>query len=213
MQRLKELITSNLTDHPELEEYNGVVLDFITIYQEKRPDMCIEGCKCLIEGVAKFVVVNLDKEYLLRGWGEKSVQQKFKECRIALRLKGYEDEFLERNNGLIAKLGEVRNERGDISHGQAYPKDSYSDVDFAKFIVAWTEGLCGFVLSQYLQARQRQKDLNSLDIYSEEQFKEFDDYLDGLYPEIAYVSYSKALKEQDELQYELMMDQFYKNYE
>ena len=108
-------------------------------------------------------------------------------------------------------MGEIRNERGDISHGQAYPKDSYSDSEFVRLIALWTEGLCYFLLSRYIAIQQKQKDDESVDVYNKEQFQEFNSYLDSFYPEIKFINYSKALKEQDPYQYELLMGDFYKN--
>lgn len=213
MKLLEELIQANLADYPEWAEYNDVVIDFIASHTQKRPDMCVEGCKSLIEGLSKLVYFNLsDGTQDLGNWKDLALEQKFKECRAALHLDGYEDEFLQRSGALVRSLGQVRNERGDVSHGQNYPKDSYSDIDFAIFITSWTEGLCYFLLSRYIAFRQIQKAKDSESLYSDEQFEEFDSYLDSLYSGIEYISYSKALREQDALQYELLMDEYYKKH-
>lgn len=208
MELLEGLISKNLENYPELGEYKDIVLDFIASYERKRPDMCVEGCKSLIEGVSKFVSFNLSDEQNLSKWNNLKVKEKFEHCIELLKLDGYEDEFIRSNTALVFKLGQIRNERGDISHGQAYPKNSYSDPDFAKFITLWTEGLCYFILERYILSKQSEEDGA---VYSNEQFEEFDYYLDNLYPDIKHVSYSKALKEQDALQYELLMDDYYKS--
>ncbi|HNR81047.1 MAG TPA: abortive infection family protein [Candidatus Pacearchaeota archaeon] len=212
MKLLAEFILNNLTNYPGWAEYNDVVLDFISSYKQKRPDMCVEGCKSLIEGIAKFLYLNLDidNQNLVK-WKDWTLSQKFKKAIEMLNIDDYEKEFLMRNNSLVQKLGEIRNERGDISHGQSYPKNTYSDEDFAKFIASWTEGLCYFLLSSYVYLKRKQQD-DELS-YTKEQFKEFDNYLDSLNPDIKYISYSKALREQDPLQYELLMDGFITNKE
>lgn len=211
MKLLEEFISNNLTKYPEWAEYNEVILDFVSSYKQKRPDMCIEGCKSLIEGISKFIYFNLDSDNKnLTEWKDCKLGQKFKKTIGILNLGDHEKEFLDKNNPLIQKLGEIRNERGDVSHGQAYPKDSYSDDDFARFISSWTEGLCYFLLSKYIFLKQQTEEDVS---YSNEQFEDFDNYLDGLYPDIKHISYSKALKEQDHLQYELLMDEFVNNKE
>ena len=208
MDSLKKLIVNNLSSYSELAEYNYVVLDFIKSYAQKRPDMCIEGCKSLVEGISKLIYFNLDVDNKsLSKWKTGSFKVKFQNAINSLKLDGYEVEFLKENEVLVFKLGQIRNDRGDIAHGQLYPKDSYSDNDFAKFIVLWTEGLCYFLLSKYLI--HKQKDMDSITSYSKEEFEEFDNHLDDLYPDIKYISYSKALKEQDSLQYELLMDDYY----
>ncbi|MFA7319582.1 MAG: abortive infection family protein [Parcubacteria group bacterium] len=208
MKLLEDFILNNLKDYPEWAEYNDVILDFISSHKQKRPDMCVEGCKSLIEGISKFIYFNLDiNNRNLAEWKDYNFAQKFKKAIGVLSLNGYENEFIERNNSLVHKLGEIRNERCDVSHGQAYPKDSYSDEDFAKFIVSWTEGLCYFLLSSYVSLKQKQREDEVS--YTREQFNEFDNYLDSLYPDIKYITYSKALKEQDALQYESLMDGYY----
>ena len=208
MESLKKLIINNLSGYPEWAEYNDVVLNFITSYAQKRPDMCIEGCKSLVEGISKFIYFNLDSDNKnLNNWKHLKFPEKFQNAINSLKLNGYEDEFLKENMPLALKLGQIRNDRGDIAHGQAYPKEYYSDSDFAKFIALWTEGLSYFLLSKYII--RKQKDTDSIISYSKEQFEEFDNYLDDLYSNIEYVSYSKALKEQDTLQYELLMDDYY----
>jgi hypothetical protein len=211
MNLLEELISNNLSDYPELTEYRDVVLEFISSHEKKRPDMCIEGCKALIEGLSKFICFDLsiDNNNLTK-WKDLKVAQKFKEAIEILKLENYEEEFTKLNGQLVFKLGEIRNERGEISHGQAYPKNSYSDENFAKFIGLWTEGLCYFLISKYISCKQTTEDEDT-DIYSTEQFEEFDCYLDSLYEDIEFISYSKALKEQDGPQYELLMDDYYKN--
>ena len=213
MKSLERLIVDNLISCPEWAEYNDVILDFIRSHTQKRPDMCIEGCKSLVEGISKLIYFNLDIDNQnVSEWKNLSLVSKLDRCIQALKLENHEREFIDKNKSLVHKLGEIRNDRGDISHGKLYPKDSYSDVNFAKFITLWTEGLCYFLLSMYIARKQREEEIG-ITIYTEKQFEEFDNYLDTLYPEID-ISYSKALKEQDSLKYELLMDDFIiNNYE
>jgi hypothetical protein len=208
MNVLEGLITKNISSHPELVEYRDIVIKFTEEHRIKRPDMCIEGCKSLIEGLSKFIYFQLKSEDINeKRWKDYSFSQKYNLVVDVLNLDSYEDEFARKNSPLIHKLGEIRNERGDISHGQSYPKDSYSNHDFVKFIILWTEGVCYFLLANYITIKQKEKE--TADIYSNEQFEEFNNYLDDLYPEVKLISYSKALKEQDPLQYELQMDDYY----
>lgn len=212
MNFLEELISKNLDHYPELAEYREVIIIFLEDHKTKRPDMCVEGCKSLIEGLSKFIYFHLNNNNINhKDWKDSKLAQKYKKTIGALKLDGYESEFIEMNSQLVHKLGEIRNERGDISHGQAYPKDSYSDPEFAKLMTLWTEGLCYFLLSKYIAIQQKQKDDESTDVYNNEQFEEFNNYLDSLYTEIKFINYSKALKEQDPYQYELLMDDYYKN--
>jgi len=205
MEFLTKLIKNNLSNYPEWAEYNDVVIDLISSYNHKRPDICIEGCKSLIEGVSKFIYLNLNKDNVnLNQWRYLKLLDKFKKAIDSLKLESYENEFLQKNADLILHLGQIRNDRGDISHGQAYPKDYYSDVDFAEFIVLWVEGLCYFLLSRYIVCKQKEDVVS----YTNEQFEEFNSFLDDLYPNLD-ISYSRALKEQDSIKYESAMDEYF----
>lgn len=211
MNVLEELITKNVSDYPELSEYKDIVIHFTEDHRIKRPDMCIEGCKSLIEGLSKFIYFQLKSEDINeKRWKDNSFSQKYNLAVDVLNLNSYEDEFIKKNSQLVHKLGEIRNERGDISHGQSYPKNSYSSHDFVRFVILWTEGLCYFLLSNYITIKQEQIEKRDAGIYSNEQFEEFNNYLDDLYPEVPLISYSKALKEQDPFQYELQMDDYYR---
>jgi len=203
MDSLNGFIKSNLAFYPEWEEYNHVVLDFISSYTDKRPDICIEGCKSLIEGVSKLIYFNLDFENKnISKWKDFNFQKKFRKAIMALDMEeGYEKEFIEDNFNLILRLGQIRNDRGDIAHGQNYPKKSYSNINFATFISLWSEGLCYFMLSEYIKNKQKEDEI----IYNPKQFAEFNNYLDDLHSEFE-ISYSQALREQDPSKYELLMD-------
>jgi hypothetical protein len=204
MESLKKLILDNLLNYPELSEYDKVMIDLILSQEKKRPDISIEGCKSLIEGISKFLYFNLNKNNLnLVSWKKLYFKDKFEKAIASLELDGYEKEFLEKNSALILNLGQIRNDRGDIAHGQAYPKDHYSETYFQKFIALWTEGLCYFLLSSYIISKQKVDD----GTYTQEQFEEFDHYLETSRPEIQ-ISYSKALKEQDPLQYETLLEDY-----
>lgn len=213
IQLLTEILSNKLIQFPELKEYNDIVIAFISSYKESRPDMSIEGCKSLIEGLSKFIFINIDKNVQnLTKWKHLSFKEKFESCVLKLNLDGYENEFLQINGDLIFKLGQIRNERGDISHGQAYPKNSYSNTNFAEFIISWSDGLCSFMLSRYIDIKEKQKEEESESIYTNQQIEEFDDYLDEMHPDID-ISYSKALKSQDQLKYEMLIDDYFSSQE
>lgn len=208
MDILKQLIDDNLSYYPQLKEYDDVVINVIIDYKKERPDIAIEASKWLLEWILKFIYLNLDPNIIdLTWWGDATLGQKFKKIVEILKLNWHEDEFLRQNNPLVQKLGEIRNDRWDISHWQAYPKNSYSTINFTKFIILWTEGICYFLLSIYIDLKQIEKEIGITE-YTEDQFEQFDSYLDKKYS-FDGILYSKALKDQDPSKYELLMDKFY----
>ena len=81
MKSLIGLIKNNLKNSPELEEYNNVIINFIASYKQERPDMSIEGCKSLIEGISKLISFNLyDGSQDLNNWNKFNFNVKFEKA-------------------------------------------------------------------------------------------------------------------------------------
>lgn len=211
METLRNFIRKNLELYPEWREYNDVVINFISNYSRNRPDMSIEGCKSLIEGISKLIYFNLDKNNIKYSkWKDFSFHKKFNQAVRKLKIDGYEEVFTKEIFNIVLNLGRVRNERCDVSHGQSYPKKNYSDEYFAKLIILWVEGLSYFLLSRYIYLKSKEELIEK--IYSDEQFEEFDEYLNGLNPDLD-ISYSKALMQQDYTDYINRMKEYFSEVE
>jgi hypothetical protein len=120
---------------------------------------------------------------------------------------GLEIEFPRRAASLIQRAGELRNERGDISHGKAVPKKYISDAETAKMVMRVTDSILTYILSAYFSI-----DLSYTEKIAYEDNPEFNDFLDESYC-LEGVVYSQALYDQDYDAYEEQLRDYLDNLE
>ena len=195
--------------------YYKELLETIDSYVVEKPDITIETCKAVIEGLSKLVLMELEQtpaSYLNNP--ELKLSRLFKEARNALKKHidlsrnqiiyedGIVDEYgsipnvLEQllNPEVVAKIGILRNEHGDISHGRTPLKLQVNDEDLAELIVGLTDNICSYMLRKFCQVKG--------DVLFYDDHPEFNTYLDELNPMPGNVLFSKALFEQELETYE-----------
>lgn len=186
----------------EVIKYYYTIVEIIENNVNSNPDISIESCKALIEGLSKFTLQNLNKSYDSIKLNKLSFQQLFKQSTFELTKHSleFEEDFMNRANALVHLIGEKRNERGDISHGKLAPKEVKSDVFFSNLVMTMTDGLIFYWLSYF----------SSIEIFNPLKYEDnidFNSYLDELY-QFGKISYSKALFEQDLVSYKDGLDSF-----
>ena len=181
-------------------EYYDSLLDIVENYVDEKPDITIETCKSVIEGISK-LVIHLLKQEPLSTLNSSDVHNLFKE---ALSVLEENNEFLDsdlakRLGSVVHYIGELRNDHGDISHGKASYKAQINDADLSEMVIGITDSLCTYML----------KKLDKLtDEIQYEGNEEFNNYLDELYPLDGKVMYSKALFEQGPETYEMQLGDY-----
>lgn len=203
MKKIEALISANIDKHPNFEEYFKII-NVIQNNVETNPDICIETCKSLIEGVSKTVLSNLDKTISCAELDDfKSVEKLFKTAMTKLSDAcdaEFEGDFVIRYSGMIQVIGEIRNKRGDISHGRLAPKPIFSSSKLALAVANMTESILEYILEHYFQL-----DLNpiiKLDFDSDDMI-DYNLWLDESidFP-IAKARYSRVLYDNDYDEYE-----------
>ena len=186
-------------------EYYYVILEKIKENRTSNPDIAIESCKSLIEGLAKSILNHTDKNYVDDQRPTEDLSPLLKRAINALadRDANIEEQFTKAVANLIHQLGSIRNERGDISHGKSAPKEISSSPHLANLIVQTTDGLASFLLHELFSL-----DLSDFDPLMYEDNPDFNDSLDELYPLNGDVSYSRALFDQDFIFYEEELEDF-----
>ena len=106
---------------------------------------------------------------------------------------------------MIDRLSELRNERGDISHGKAVPKKFVSNVETAKMVMRVTDSILTYILSAYFSI-----DLSYTEKIAYEDNPEFNDILDESYC-LEGIVYSQALYDQDYDSYEEQLRDYLDN--
>ncbi len=158
---------------------------------ETNPDIAIESCKSLIEGVSKFILKQLDNTYDSRLIDSLDFHQLFKRTfnKLSEYCDNIEEDFINRVSSLVHLIGELRNRRGDISHGKLSPKAQISDSHFSNLVMHVTDALVFYILSCFSRI-EIQKELE----YEDNQ--EYNEWLDEQ-NEFRNLSYSRALFDQD----------------
>lgn len=142
------------------------------------PDIAIESCKSLIEGLCKKALelvsdkYNTDKQLRQNCEGKMSVLVKtaFEEVysnglekdlhnslysiikdkvRVQKLINAANIELLKNGKKAIDKITAIRHDRGDISHGRIYPKKQESEIHLAKSIKSITDGICSFMIHEF----------------------------------------------------------------
>ena len=209
MQQTRDIIIGNKKNHSHFEYYE-LHINQIEKNKVTHPDVAIETCKSLFEGISKTILLSLDKTLESSDVDKLDFQPLFKKSMTKLNEYNefLEGDFVNRASSLIHLLGEIRNKRGDISHGRKSPKEVYSSKDFSKFVVDMTDYLLYYILSHFFAIDiMEYKDINY------EDNDEFNKYLDEAFTLDGIVVYSKALYNQDYFAYVEQLKEFESNKE
>lgn len=182
-------------------DYYQSHLELVESYIEEKPDISIETCKALIEGISKLTLHLLNQEPLSSHKND-SCDVLFKRALSELQKgRGFSDvEMVKRLGSVVQYLGEIRNSHCDIGHGRASLKDQVSDADFAEFIIGITDNLCTYMLRRLDQLSEK--------ALQYEDNPAFNDSLDEENPMPGKILYSKALFDQEFETYELQLGEF-----
>lgn len=182
-------------------EYYHSHLDLVESYIDEKPDISIETCKALIEGISKLSLHLLTQEPLENLNNEK-FQTLVKQALLELQKgRGFSDaEACRRMSGMVHYIGEVRNEHCDLGHGRASLKEQVNDADFADLIIGITDSICTYMLRRLDQLADK--------VTEYEDNPEFNEFLDDKNPLPGKVRYSYALFNQEFETYEISLSDY-----
>ena len=182
-------------------DYYQSHLDLVENYVDEKPDISIETCKALIEGISKLTLHLLNQEPLDSHKYEK-FQPLVKRALSELQKgRGFSDtDLCRRLSGVVDYIGTVRNAHCDIGHGRASLKEQVNDADFADLIVGITDSVCTYML--------RRLDNLAEQVTEYEDNPAFNEYLDEQNPLPGKLRYSRALFDQEFETYEIELNDF-----
>lgn len=203
MKQTREIITSNKNLNFHTEEYYTLIAEIEdNIYTH--PDISIESCKSIIEGVCKLIMISFDGKTEL-DLKNKEAPKLFKEAIVVLdkecnkceededilEILLFETDFTQSFANAINKLCEIRNKRGDICHGRAVPKVVASSSRFARMIKNFTDTHVSYLLEMYFYILANKQE----DKLLYEELENFNAFLNESQPEfpITKTSYSEIL--------------------
>lgn len=200
-----------------------VIISKIETNTHINPDIAIESCKSLIEGLCLKALSLLSDKYI----SSKKVQSKcenslpflinisfdevftkFVEAKLTetlsklvietateIKFFGISKERIKKQAvEVVGKISAIRNERGDISHGRSYPKTIESNIALAKSIVSITDGICSFMIHEI--ASQYELKLKEVSKFDYNQLSDFNDWLDEKHAILSVkLDFSKLLYE------------------
>ncbi len=182
-------------------EYYDSLLDIVEKYIDEKPDITIETCKSVIEGISK-LAIHLLKQDPLHNLDSYDFQKLFKEALYALESNSifFESDLVKRWGTAVHRLGELRNEHGDISHGKSSFKKQINDADLSEMVIGITDSICTYMIRKLDQLTDSELRYDEND--------EFNVYLDDMYPLDGKVRYSKALFEQEHKTYKIQLGDY-----
>ena len=180
--------------------------DVIEKYFEEKPDISIESCKAILEGISKLTIHLLTQEPLSR-LNSSKYDQLFKQALNAIDQKGGDNFSLDivaiqRFSSAVGYLGEIRNRHGDISHGKASLKEQVNDAELSEMVAGITDSIGTYMLRKLDQLNQFVVD----DVIEYCTNDAFNIAIDETFPMEGGLSYSRALYDQDPTGYQELLD-------
>ena len=117
MKQTTDILKQLETQYFNIEYYHTIV-GKIEENVVSNPDIAIESCKSLFEGLGKFIILNIDKSLsfgIVDNFKYKRAISKAVELLEQKDLE-FESDFSKRLLEVLDILGNIRNDRGDISH-------------------------------------------------------------------------------------------------
>lgn len=188
-------------------DYYQTIIQKIEENVESHPDISIESCKALLEGLSKFIWKQIDQTYDALVADKMDFHPVVRQAmtKLADLNEDIELDFVNKLNKLIVSIGEVRNKRGDISHGKLSPKEYFSDSQFAYLVMNITDNMLYYVLHSFSK-------VSPIKELEYEDNPEFNEWLDDKNP-MGTLSYSRALFDQDKVAYEEELEDYLENKE
>lgn len=209
MQSLKDLIERYSSEESDFRYYIPIIEE-AERNELDHPDITIECCASLFQGVSKSIVYRIDKACDRKAFETLSLQRQVKKAFLCLKDHDdvLEDSFATAAENLSRIAGEVRNARGDISHGRASPKELQSDRSLARLVLNVSEAVIRYMLASYFAIKPEVEPVIPYETYSE-----FNSSLDEEYPLEGKPLYSLALYQQFYEDYRIQLIEFLDNKE
>ena len=204
MQTLRELIERHSDENSEFRYYIKHI-DEAEANEIAHPDITIECCTALFQGISKTIVNRLNPPEDAKAFADGSVQS---QVRAALKCLAAGDDVIEidfprRAESLVQIIGELRNQRGDISHGRAVPKELQSDRSLARLVLNLTEAIARYMLGSFFALQPERAFVPPYD-----DNETFNAYLDASTELPGKLSFSRALHAQYPEDYVLQLKEY-----
>jgi hypothetical protein len=195
MKQTKDILKALESRYTNIDYYQTII-EKIEENVESNPDISIESCKALLEGLSKFIWKQIDISYDALVADKMDFHPVVRQAmtKLADYNEDIELDFVNKVNKLIVSIGEVRNKRGDISHGKLSPKEYFSDSQFSNLVMNITDNMLYYVLHSFSK-------VSLIKELEYEDNSDFNEWLDSENP-LGFLSYSRALFDQEPVTYQ-----------
>ncbi|WP_233007457.1 hypothetical protein [Rheinheimera faecalis] len=253
MRKTRKLLNSNRESFDMYSNFSDYQILIDCIESKVTADNSIEACKALIEGISKTIIdrVDLRCRFILRELDNNQIDNisnaksqiknntikfvfAFKQASLILSIyhHSFGKSFFDAvGNPFCNMIGEIRNWKGDVSHGRVAPKMEKTSLELASLVESLTDTITFHMLEVFSlidfsaglvpdrstiisESFVDKTETQLTDIPDEERdIRDFNDVLDELYPLPGKPRYSRALYEQYFEDYEIQLKEFLDNKE
>ncbi|RCJ38141.1 hypothetical protein A6769_10360 [Nostoc punctiforme NIES-2108] len=220
MDSLETLVKRHLKEFPNFQYY-GAFAEFISAIENYHEDLhtgvSLDCCNSLLQSICKTIITQIDPrvEGKTLNKGAKSETNNLISEAAKLLQKNddiYERDFISKLSQIGKHINELRNARGDLSHGKHIPKELLNDQDLSRLLREITESLSRYLISSFFSFALEKKSKEDFEIKENrigyEDHPEFNDLLDEEYPLDGKLLYSQGLYELYYEDYEIRLQTF-----
>lgn len=220
MESLETLVERHLNEFPDFQYY-GAFAEFIGAIENYHLDLhtgvSLDCCNSLLQSICKTIITQIDPgvEIGTLDKGSSSTTNSLVSKAAKLLQKNddiYEKGFISEITKLGRCIADLRNARGDVSHGRRIPKELINDQDLSRLLREITESLSRYLISSFFSFALEKKSKEDFEIEEDvilyEENPEFNDLLDEEYPYEGKLLYSQALYELYYEDYEIRLQTF-----
>lgn len=219
MDSLEALVKRHFHEFPDFEYY-GAFGEFISAIENYHEDLhtgiSLDCCNSLLQSICKTIITQIDSASDAKSLSKGAQSRTDNLITTAANLIKKNDDIFEKN--FIQKLSqigqhinELRNARGDLSHGKHIPKELLNDQDLSRLLREITESLARYLISSFfsfeLEKLPEEPEITDEKVRYEDN-QEFNDLLDEEYPYEGKLLYSQALYELYYEDYDIRLQNF-----
>lgn len=204
MNSLEALVNRHIKEFPDFQYY-GAFAEFISAIESYHQDLntgvSLDCCNSLLQSICKTIITQADPkmEFEILERGSSSTTNSLVSRAAKLLQKNddiHEKGFISEVTKLARCIADLRNSRGDFSHGRRIPKELVNDQDLSRLLREITESLSRYLISSFFSFQLEQLEEDSEvqeDFIKYEDKPEFNDFLDEEYPYDGKLLYSQGL--------------------
>ena len=219
MDSLEALVKRHIKEFPDFQYY-GAFAEFISAIENYHQDLhtgvSLDCCNSLLQSICKTIITQIDTEIEGKSLNKGAKSETNNLISEAAKLLQKNDDLYERNfisqlSQIGKHINELRNARGDLSHGKHIPKELLNDQDLSRLLREITESLSRYLISSFfsfkLEQFKKEPEIEK-DLIRYEDNPEFNEFLDEDYPYEGKLLYSQALYTLYYEDYEIQLQAF-----